>query len=349
MNAAAELGFEYVLWDEHWDTWPAADLDFLLNWAKSRGVGVWLWKRWTTLETPAQREAFFGWIDGKNRALGEKIIVGVKIDFMDSESQARMAWYEATLRDAADHELMINFHGANKPTGQARTYPHEMTREGIRGLEHNILGNHLAPAHNAALPFTRLLGGHADYTPAAFLDNKLGNTTYAQQLAMAFVLTSPLTHWADHPDRYLNSPAREVIEASPTVWDETMVLEGSEVGRLAAMSRRAGSRWFVAVVNGDAANSTTLPVSLSFLNDRPRSWGATANGGPRGLKPAAPCCRTIADSESRPGGYRAVLLGDLPSSPYGFNRSTAAVRATDTLNIWLRPGGGFVGMFTRAD
>ena len=85
---------------------------------------------------------------------------------------------------------------------------------------------------------------------------------------------------------------------------------------MAAMARRAGSHWFVAAVNGDAANTRTLPVSLSFLG---------------------------------PGGYHAVLLGDLPGNSYGFNRCTLIVGATDTLNVCLQPGGGFVGMFTSAD
>lgn len=37
--------------------------------------------------------------------------------------------------------LMINFHGANKPTGEVRTWPHEMTREGIREQEYLLSGS----------------------------------------------------------------------------------------------------------------------------------------------------------------------------------------------------------------
>lgn len=317
IDAAVDLGFEYVLWDEGWVYWDdqGHDFDGLLAYARDNGIGVWLWMRWNALETPTQRADFFGWVDSQNATLGEKVIVGVKIDFMNSESRERIQWYEATLSDAAAHELMVNFHGSNKPTGGTRTYPNEMTREGVRGLEYRIWDDYLPPSHNAALPFTRLLGGHADYTPVTFLASKLGGTSFAHQLALPFILISPVTHWADDPIRYLESPARDVIEAAPTVWDETIVLDGSEIGDLAAFARRKGSTWFVAIINGDESSGRTVPVHLAFLG-------------------AAP--------------YEAVLLGDLDTTAAGFDRSEQVVDGNDTLSPWLRPGGGFVAMFTPA-
>jgi alpha-glucosidase len=33
----------------------------------------------------------------------------------------------------------------------------------------------------------------------------------------------------------------------PAVWDETIVLPGSEIGELAAYARRKGNNWFVAL------------------------------------------------------------------------------------------------------
>lgn len=316
MNAGAELGFEYILFDEKWDTWSAASLDSLFRCAISKNLRVWLWKRWTTLDDPAERAAFFDWIDARNAELGVKAIVGVKIDFMNNEAQATMDWYEQVLADAAARQLMINFHGANKPTGTARTWPNEMTREGVRGLEYNSWGEYLPPAHNATLPFTRMLAGHADYTPVTFLNAKCGATSYAHQLAMAFVLTSPVTHWADQPDRYLSSPALDVIKASPTVWDETRVLEPSAIGELTLMARRNGSRWFLAAVNGNATTARTIAVPLSFLGT---------------------------------GSYQMVRLGDSTATQYGFDRRTGSAGSTETMSIWLRAGGGFVAMFTPAD
>lgn len=317
MNQAAELGFEYTLWDEKWEYWTQAQLDYLLNYAKDKGLQVWLWKRYTTLDTESERTAFFDWIAAKNAALGggEKIIVGVKIDFMNAESASVVAWYSDVLQHAADYELMLNFHGANKPTGTTRTFPNEMTREGIRGLEYNSWGDYLPARHNVVCLFTRLLGGHADYTPVTFISSRLGETTFAHQLSMAFLMTSPLTHWADHPDRYVSSPALDVIKASPTVWDETRVLPPSEIDELAVFARRRGQRWFLALANGNASSSRTVPVSLSFL--------------------AA-------------GNYDAVLLGDSTSTAAAFDRQTRSVTHNDTLSIWMRSGGGHVAMFTPA-
>jgi alpha-glucosidase len=312
IDAAELLGFEYVLWDEGWDTWGDVTFNNLLQYARDRGIGVWLWRESSRLSTHQERVDFFSWIQGKNNDMGKRVIVGVKIDFMNNEGQAMMQWYEDTLADAADYELMVNFHGANKPTGYDRQYPHEMTREGVKGLEYNIWGA-VPPHHNAALPFTRLLAGHADYTPVTFWDERLAGTTYAHQLAMAFLLTSPVTHWADDPVRYLSSPARDVIEASTTCWDETVVLPQSEIGELALMARRKGNRWFLSAINGNASSSHSLNADLTFL---------------AGQQP-----------------YDAVLLGDNTSSP-SFVRTEQRIYGNSSLSLWMRHGGGFVGMFT---
>jgi alpha-glucosidase len=312
MNAASSLGFEYVLWDEGWDMWSDSTFNYLLQYARDRDIGVWLWRESSRLSTHQARTDFFSWIQSKNNTMGQRVIVGVKIDFMNNESQSMIQWYENTLQDAADYELMVNFHGSNKPTGYDRQYPNEMTREGIKGLEYNKWGA-VSPRHNAALPFTRLLAGHADYTPVTFTDDKLKGTTYAHQLAMAFVLTSPVTHWADDPTNYLNSPARDVIEAAPTCWDETVVLPQSEIGSLAIMARRKGDRWFLSAINGSSTTERSVSVDLAFL------------------APQQP--------------YDAVLLGDSSSSPR-FTRNEQRVNNNSTLNLWMQPGGGFVGMFT---
>ena len=107
--------------------------------------------------------------------------------------------YEDILADAAERQLMINFHGATKPTGMERTYPNEMTREGIRGLESSGANQR----HNSILPFTRMFAGHADYTPVTFGTSKLTatGTTYAHQLALGGLFTSAVTNFAFSPDQ----------------------------------------------------------------------------------------------------------------------------------------------------
>jgi alpha-glucosidase len=118
--------------------------------------------------------------------------------------------YQACLKEAAEYRLVLDFHGANKPAGESRTWPNELTREGIRGYEFR------GPwaAHNATLPFTRILAGHADYTPMHFGDRRC-ETSEAHQIASAIIFTSPLLIFADHPREILEHEAVELIKRIP--------------------------------------------------------------------------------------------------------------------------------------
>ena len=319
VDHAAEFDFEHYLVDAGWEfTWkePGRDkwalLEELTRYAAERDVSIWVWKRWRTgrtegvemvgLDDPQIRRDFFA----RCRDAG---VAGIKIDFMDSESKERIDYYTNVLRDAADYELMINFHGANKPTGESRTWPNEMTREGIRGLEFNKWSK-LSPQHYASLPFTRYIAGHGDFTPCTFNPDMLKGTTMALQLATAVCYTSPVMHYADRPELYLQSNATDVIRAIPSTWDETRVLEGSKIGDLAVLARRKGKTWFVGVINGAAERSYTL--DLSFLGD---------------------------------GKYDAVQLADVPNRPAAMFRSEQAVAADREITVEISAGGGFVAMF----
>lgn len=275
VDKAAELSCQYYLVDEGWehtrqewagegkDAW--ARMKELCDYAATKGVGIWVWRgwrfdekrQWEGLESPEKREVFF-------RHCVEAGVKGVKIDYMDNESHRMLGFYEECLRVAARHKVMVNFHGANKPAGEARTWPHEMTREAIRGLEYNKWDTS-PPIHYATLPFTRYLVGHGDFTPTTFQSEFLKGTTFAQQLACAVVYTSPILCWADKPELYLASPAVEVIRSVPSVWDETVVLPGSKIGDLAVFARRSGQDWYVGVLNG--GKSREIPLEFSFLGD----------------------------------------------------------------------------------
>ena len=192
--------------------------------------------------------------------------VGVKIDFMNSEAKVMVDFEIAALRLAAERQLMINFHGCHASTGESRTYPNEMTREGIRGIEVNKMREGPLPAsHNAALPFTRFLVGHADYTPILYTNP--GPTTWAHQLATPILFDSPVQVYAEHPGFLMRHAkakhALSVTRSIPTVWDETRILEGSRIGGLAAMARRSGDRWFIGVLNGGEHRS--YEMKLAFL------------------------------------------------------------------------------------
>src|SRR5580765_6046895 len=195
--------------------------------AAQRKVGIWLWKNSRDLMTVEQQRAFFD----QCKALG---VVGAKIDFFDHEAKEMIDRYQSILREAAVRRIMVDFHGANKPAGEARTWPNELTREGVYGLEHRAQA---WARHNTTLPFTRYLAGHGDYTPVVLGDRRR-ETSWPHQIATAAIFTSPLLVYGANPKSLLENPAVELIRALPSTWDETIVLPGSAIGELAAFARR---------------------------------------------------------------------------------------------------------------
>jgi alpha-glucosidase len=154
---------------------------------------------------------------------------------------------------------MMDFHGANKPTGESRTWPNELSREAIRGMENRPPWE---PA-DAILPFTRYLAGHADYTPVHF-GKRMGELSWAQHVATMVIFTSPLMCLGADPQSVLDNPCNKMIQSIPPTWDETIVLPQSKIGELVLFARRKGATWFLAAMNG-TTTPTTLHVPLSFL------------------------------------------------------------------------------------
>jgi len=294
---AGELGFEYNLLEGFWQKWTDEQLRDMVSYSKERGVAIWLWKHSRDLRTPEARKAFFE----KCRAFG---IAGAKIDFFDHEAKEVIELYETLLRDAAAHRIMVNFHGANKPAGESRTWPNEMTREGVYGMEHRK--GESWGRHNTTIPFTRYLAGHGDYTPVVF-GNRRRETSWAHQIATAAVFTSPLLVYGGHPRSLLENPAAEIIKGIPAVWDETRVLPFSEIGEVAGFARRSGKTWIVAILNGPTARS--VRVDLGFL-------GA--------------------------GAYDALMASDSRDNPAAVDIDRASLRARSEMAVTLRAGGGFI-------
>lgn len=271
IDAAATLGFEYTLLDEGWETkWPRKweQLKMLCQDAAKKGVHIWVWKNSKEIRDSAQRDTFLDSV-----ALAGA--VGIKTDFMNSEAQTLIAFEEGLLKATAARKLMVNFHGCQAPTGESKTYPNEMTREGIRGMELNIMKEPIPAWHNAALPFTRFLCGHGDYTPG-FFSNK-AHTTNTHQLALLYLFNSPFQCIAENPVTLLSNdiykPILPLLKTLPVTWDETIVLPGSDIGRMAAFARRKGHDWYIAVINGtDSAGTFTLQPS--FL-DKKRKYKTT--------------------------------------------------------------------------
>jgi hypothetical protein len=258
IDKAALLGFEYNVVDAGWESsWPHCidSLKALVNYAANKKVGIWVWKAYSSLKEGVSRRAFF---DTMQR-VG---VAGIKIDFIDKEGIDQVRFYEAALKDAAAHHLMIDFHGADKPTGYNRTYPNELTREAIYGQEWTTY-NPEGPLHNAILPFTRFLAGPADATPGVFDSKKAYGTSRAHQLALQLIFNSALSCWPSDPDTYLASAALPLIQSVPTVWDETIVLPPSTIGKIVVFARRKGKDWYIGIIA--AGNEKRLMLPLTFL------------------------------------------------------------------------------------
>jgi alpha-glucosidase len=299
---AGELGFEYQVVEGLWQKWTGEQLKELIDYSRARNVGIFLWRHSNTLQTPAERRPLFERLAG----LG---VAGLKIDFLDHEAKEVIDLYQGILRDAAEYRLMVNFHGANKPAGEARTWPNEVTREGIYGLEHRS-----APewaTFNTTMPFTRMLAGHADYTPVVFGERRK-ETSWAHQIATAVVLTSPLLVYGGHPATLLPSQAADVIKSIPSVWDETRVLPPSEIGELAIFARRRGDVWFAGGLNGGTARTVTLDPS--FLGN---------------------------------GRYTATIVRDVLDNDAALTVESREIQRGKTMELPVRAAGGFVVKFVR--
>jgi alpha-glucosidase len=116
------------------------------------------------------------------------------------------------------------------------------------------------------LPFTRFVVGDGDYTPLGFTNP--ANTTSTHQLATLVCFTSYLQVIAEDPEFLLTNakvkPVLDFIKNIPTVWDETIVLNGSRIGNVAAMARRTGNNWYVGILN---TTGKQFEVDFSFLGE----------------------------------------------------------------------------------
>jgi alpha-glucosidase len=298
---AGQLGFEHHVIEGIWRTWTIEERREVVDYSRQQGVGVWFWQHTNQLRTPEAREEFF-------RMLRDLGVVGAKLDFLDHEAKDVIDLYEALLRKAAEHRILLVFHGSNKPTGRERTWPNELVRESVRGMESS--GMLERARHQTILPFTRYLAGPADYTTMLFTERRR-DSSVAHQIATLVAFASPLLTIAANPESILASPAVDVIKSVPSTWDETRVLTGSEIGELVLFARRKGDIWFLAVMNGPGAR--TIQVPLSFLST---------------------------------GRYQSALVRDEAPDGSTVRLESRVQTQKDTIALELRAGGGFLGRFT---
>lgn len=269
---AADHSIENILLDEGWaesedimKIVPDIDLEAIIQYAKQKGVGVWLWGGWLPLDKDMDK------VLSTYAAMGIK---GFKVDFMNRDDQKMVDFYYRLSEKAAEYKLMLDFHGSYKPTGLQRTYPNVVNFEGVLGLENAKWSNPDFPLYNATIPFVRMLAGPMDYTPGAMKNANKANFravhsapmsqgTRSHQLALYILYEAPFNMLADNPTNYIKEKESTAFIASvPTVFDETVALAG-KISEYAAIARRKGDTWYIgAITNWDEREIT---LDLSFL------------------------------------------------------------------------------------
>lgn len=269
VDFASRNGIPYIIMDEGWAldtrdpyrTNPEVNLPELIRYAKSKNVGIFVWLPWLTVEHHMDLfEKFEEWG-----------IVGTKIDFMDRQDQWMVDYYDRVAKEAAEHHIMVDFHGAFHPSGLEYRYPNVLTYEGIRGMEYN--GN-CKPDNSIWFPFIRCAVGPADYTPGPMIcyqpEVHHGNRPFCSgvgtkvyNLAAFVIFESHLQMLMDNPCRYDKWPdCRDFITSVPVNWDETRTLV-AEAGQYIILAKRRGNEWFIGGITND--NRRELEVTLDFL------------------------------------------------------------------------------------
>ena len=324
IDFASANGIPYIILDDGWyklgnlmEVNPEVDMEELLHYGKEKNVGIILWVVWKTLDDQMEQalDQFEKWG-----------VRGIKVDFMQRDDQWMVNFYRKVAREAAKRHLLVDFHGAYKPSGLRREYPNVISREGVKGLEWNKWSTEITPQHNVTIPFIRMTAGPMDYTPGAMVnahkknfhisfERPMSMTTRVHQLAMYVVYESPLQMLADNPSRYMQEKeCLNYLSHVPTTWDETHALAG-EVGKYVVVARRKGDTWYIGAMNGPGKR--TVETKLDFLPE---------------------------------GSYQAVIFRDgVNAGRYAqdYKRTEEILQNTATLTIRMADGGGWVAVLKK--
>jgi alpha-glucosidase len=321
VDFAAKSGFEYMLVDAGWSARNditkmngKVDIPELVRYATPKHVKIWIWLHYRGVD--AQMEEAF--------PLYEKWgVAGLKIDFVSRDDQKGINFYYRAAEEAAKHHLMLDFHGATKPTGLERTYPNVLGYEAVLGMEQSKGGTRDNPNNRVTLPFTRMLAGPMDYTPGGFENvtrdafaarsvRPMVMGTRAHQLAMYAIYLAPFQMVSDTPKAYEDQPAFDFIKSAPATWDETKALDGRP-GEYITVARRSGTEWFLGSMSN--WNPRELDIPLEFLGT---------------------------------GKYSAEIYEDADDAatyPKGVRIEKKVVERSDRLHAKLAPGGGYAVRF----
>lgn len=326
IDFASKNNLPYVVLDEGWsDTRdllkqnPEVNMDELAAYAREKNVSLVLWVNWMPLDKQLEPalDKFAQW--------GVK---GIKVDFMQRDDQKMVNYYERVAKAAAQRKMLVDFHGAYKPTGMEHLYPNVITREGVYGLENSkwdIQGNN-GPEHCVTLPFIRMAAGPMDYTPGAmvnaqknswavFPEKPMSLGTRCQQLAMYVVFESPLQMLADNPGNYMREPeCLEFLRAVPTEWTETKVLQAKLGDYIAVARKAANGDWYIGAMTDWTPRDLELDLSFLDGNYALTAWQDGINADRDGMD---------------------------------FKKTSQQVDAGKKLTVHLAPGGGYAARLVK--
>jgi len=276
IDYASDMNWEYCLIDATWDTRIGYDkIKELTEYAKKKNVGLTLWYNsagdWnTTFQTPRDKMLTHKSRVKEFNKIKELGIKGIKVDFFGGDGQSVMSYYQDILEDAAEFELMVNFHGATLPRGWQRTYPNLVTVEAIKGFEYVTFDQFDAdnePNHSCMLPFTRNVFDPMDFTPVCFSEvpgiKRITSNTF--ELALSIIFWSGIQHFAETPKGMKKVPdyVRNFLREIPNRWDDTKFVDGSP-GKFVVIAREFDDTWYVAGINGENSEKS-LKCDLSFI------------------------------------------------------------------------------------
>ena len=263
IDFAADMGYEYVLVDNWWDTRIGhKKMEELVKYAQSKGVDVFLWYSSSGY-----------WND----------IVQGPTNLFGGDKQETMRLYESILSDADDNGLMVIFHGCTIPRGWERMYPNYVGSEAVLASENLVFNQHFCDneafnacneAFNACLhPFIRNTVGCMEFG-GCVLNKRLnrnndGGTTRKTsdvfQLATGILFQNPIQNFALAPNNLTDAPkiCMDFMKQIPTEWDETVFVDGYP-GRYAVLARKHGDKWYIAGINA-TDKAMNLKVALPFI------------------------------------------------------------------------------------
>ncbi len=325
VDFASAYNLDYIILDEGWtktttnilETNPDINMEELVRYARSKNIGVILWVLWKPLDKNLEAAL------DKYQKWGIK---GVKVDFMQRADQDMVNYYEKVAQEAAKREMLVDFHGAFKPSGLHRAYPNVISYEGLKGLENSKWSKDITPTHDVTIPFIRMVAGPMDFTPGAMdnaqpanffprFERPMSQGTRCHQIAMYVIYESPLQMLSDAPSNYYKEDeCTGFISEIPTTWDDTKVL-AAKVGEYIAMARKNGDKWYIGAMNNEEQRE--LELDFSFLPE---------------------------------GKFNARIVQDginADRNAEDYKMVSAIVDNKTKLNIKLYPGGGWAAIITK--